>query len=93
MSGVYLYLGNKKLRPQTSDYYAFNAEYRIHKFAVSVTGYYNHVDRMIALVTIPRSEAPGTVSKKTADSLFYQGTQWRQANEKGRFGKKIIKKG
>lgn len=72
MSGVYLYLGNKKLRPQTSDYYAFNAEYRIHKFAVSVTGYYNHVDRMIALVTIPRSEAPG------ADIAQYDPVKVRQ---------------
>jgi outer membrane receptor for ferrienterochelin and colicins len=58
MSGTYLYLGNENLKPQTSNYYSLSAEYRTSIFSASVTGYYNKVDKMIALVTIPNSEAP-----------------------------------
>ena len=59
MSGTYLYLGNTDLKAQTSDYFSLGVEYRTNKWAVSLTGYYNHVDDMIELVTISQSEAPG----------------------------------
>lgn len=59
MSGTYLYLGNKNLRPQTSNYYALGTEYRKGGFSASVTGYYNKVNNMITLVTIPAADAPG----------------------------------
>lgn len=58
MSGTYLYLGNTGLKPQTSNYYSFGAEYNHDRFSLTVTGYYNHVDKMITLVTIPNSQAP-----------------------------------
>ncbi|MCE2616374.1 MAG: TonB-dependent receptor plug domain-containing protein [Phocaeicola sp.] len=58
MSGTYLYLGNKNLKPQTSTYYSLSGEYRINQLSISVTSYYNNVDNMIALVTIPKGEAP-----------------------------------
>lgn len=56
MSGVYLYLGNKDLKPQYSNYYSFGAEYNNDKFSVSASGYYNSVDNMIALTTIPSTD-------------------------------------
>ena len=59
MSGVYLYLGNTSLKAQTSNYYALSAEYTLGKLTMTASAYYNQVDNMIALVTIPFSEAPG----------------------------------
>ncbi len=58
MSGVYLYLGNEDLVPQSSNYYSLGYEYRTYHFTASATGYYNDLDNMITLVTIPTSEAP-----------------------------------
>ena len=59
MNGVYLYLGNTGLKAQTSNYFGLSAEYSIGKLTLTLSGYYNKVDNMIALVTIPNSEAPG----------------------------------
>ncbi len=59
MSGVYLYLGNTDLKAQTSNYFGLSAEYTIGNLTLTLSGYYNKVDNMIALVTIPTSEAPG----------------------------------
>lgn len=58
MNGTYLYLGNTDLRPQTSNYYSFGAEYNKSRLSLSLTGYYNNVKNMIALVTIPNTQAP-----------------------------------
>ena len=59
MSGVYLYLGNTDLKAQTSNYLGLSAEYTIGKLTMTASAYYNKVDNMIALVTIPPSLAPG----------------------------------
>lgn len=59
MNGVLLYLGNSDLKAQTSNYFGFSAEYSIGNLTMTLSGYYNKVDNMIALVTIPASEAPG----------------------------------
>ncbi len=59
MNGVLLYLGNTDLKPQTSNYLGLSAEYSIGNLTLTLSGYYNKVDNMIALVTIPTSEAPG----------------------------------
>jgi len=59
MNGVLLYLGNTDLKPQTSNYFGLSAEYSIGNLTLTLSGYYNKVDNMIALVTIPTSEAPG----------------------------------
>lgn len=59
MNGVYLYLGNTDLKAQTSNYFGVSAEYTIGHLTMTLSGYYNKVDNMIALVTIPTSEAPG----------------------------------
>jgi outer membrane receptor for ferrienterochelin and colicins len=58
MNGTYLYLGNTSLRPQVSNYFSLGPEYTWRGLTVSVTGYYNNVERMIALVTIPNSDVP-----------------------------------
>ena len=58
MNATYLYLGNTNLKPQTSNYYALSGEYNWQGLNVTVTGYLNHVDNMITLVTIPNSQAP-----------------------------------
>ncbi len=59
MNGVLLYLGNSDLKAQTSNYFGLSAEYSIGNLTMTLSGYYNKVDNMIALVTIPASEAPG----------------------------------
>lgn len=59
MSGTYLYLGNTDLTPQSSNYYSLGLEYSVGGLTLNATGYYNNVDDMISLVTIPNSEAPG----------------------------------
>ena len=59
MSGVYLYLGNTDLKAQTSNYYGLSAEYTVGQLTVTVSTYYNKVNDMIALVTIPTNQAPG----------------------------------
>ena len=58
MGGTRLYLGNKDLKPQTSNYFSLSGEYSVPRLNVSLTGYYNRVSQMINLVTIPASEAP-----------------------------------
>lgn len=59
MNGVYLYLGNTDLKAQTSNYFGVSAEYTLGRLTMTLSGYYNKVDNMIALVTIPTNEAPG----------------------------------
>ena len=58
MNGTYLFLGNTNLKPQSSNYFSLGIEYNHGGFSATATGYYNQVDDMIALVTIPNSEAP-----------------------------------
>ena len=58
MNATYLYLGNTKLKPQTSNYYALSAEYNWRGLNLTVTGYLNRVADMITLVTIPNTQAP-----------------------------------
>ena len=59
MNGTYLYLGNTSLKPQTSNYYSLGGEYTRKGFSATLTAYYNQVDDMISLVTIPNSQVPG----------------------------------
>ena len=58
MSSVILFLGNKNLDAQKSNFFSLGGEYTIGGLNLSVTGYYNKLDDMITLVTIPKSEAP-----------------------------------
>ncbi len=59
MSGVYLYLGNTSLKAQTSNYWSMSGEYTWGRLTMTATLYYNKVNDMITLVTIPASQAPG----------------------------------
>jgi outer membrane receptor for ferrienterochelin and colicins len=61
MNGVVLYMGNTNLKAQTSNYFGFSAEYTIGQLTMTLAPYYNKVDNMIALVTVPTSIAPGNL--------------------------------
>ncbi len=61
-SSTFFNIGNKNLDPQTSNYYNAGLEYGGKKFNVSVTGYVNKLDNMIALVNVPVGEIPAGVT-------------------------------
>ena len=69
MTTVMLYLGNADLKPQTSNYYSLSAEYTLGRLNMSVTGYYNRLDDMITLVTIPVSNAPADYRQQYGEML------------------------
>ena len=49
--------GNKDLKPEKSNYFALNAEYRDDVIAVSVTGYINRISDMIVKENVPVDDA------------------------------------
>jgi outer membrane receptor for ferrienterochelin and colicins len=69
MNTVVMYLGNRDLKAQTSNYFSLNGEYTWGGLNLTVTGYYNNVERMIALVTVPRSEAPAEYRQEYGELL------------------------
>ena len=69
MNTVTMYLGNRNLKAQTSDYLSLNGEYTKGGLNITVTGYYNKVDRMITLVTVPRTEAPDDYRQQYGEML------------------------
>ena len=69
MNSIIMYLGNKRLDAQTSNYYSLGAEYTRGGLNLTVTGYYNKVADMIALVTVPRSEAPAEYRQQYGELL------------------------
>ncbi len=67
-SSTYYNMGNTDLKAQTSDYFSAGLEYRGRSLTLSVTGYYNKVGNMIALVNVPVSEIPaGATSEFLGD--------------------------
>ncbi len=54
-------MGNVDLKPQTNNYWSASGEYRGRKVTVSLTGYYNSLVNMIALVNVPVEEIPSEV--------------------------------
>ena len=61
-SSTFYNIGNTRLNPQTSNYYSANVEYRGRRFTASVTGYYNQLENMIALVNVSEGEIPAGVT-------------------------------
>ncbi len=61
-SSTFFNLGNTHLKPQISNYWSANAEYRGQKLTASVTGYLNKLDKMIALVNVGPGEIPAGVT-------------------------------
>lgn len=61
-SSTFFNIGNVNLNAQTSNYYSANIEYRGKRLTASLTGYYNVLDRMIALVNVPVGEIPAGVT-------------------------------
>jgi len=64
MNGVYLYLGNQDLKAQTSNYFGASVEYTIGHLTLTLAPYYNKVNDMITLVTIPIKDAPSDLIAK-----------------------------
>lgn len=61
-SSTFFNMGNKSLRPQKSNYFSANLEYRTERFSASVMGYYNKLKNMITLVNVPVEELPKDVT-------------------------------
>ena len=61
-SSTFFNMGNKSLRPQKSNYFSANLEYRTERFSASVMGYYNKLKNMITLVNVPVDELPKDVT-------------------------------
>ena len=61
-SSTFFNIGNTDLRPQTSNYYSANVEYRGKRLTVSVGPYLNRLDQMIALVNVPVGEIPAGIT-------------------------------
>jgi len=61
-SSTFFNIGNTNLKPQTSNYYSANVEYRGSRLTASVTGYVNKLDNMIALVNVDPGEIPQGVT-------------------------------
>lgn len=61
-SSTFFNIGNTSLKPQTSNYFSANVEYRGRKFTASVTGYLNKLDKMIALVNVSSGEIPTSIT-------------------------------
>ena len=66
----YLYLGNPDLDPQTSNYYAFSAEYIINGLSFSLTGYQNDVDDLIDYQVVETSEEDAANGIKTTKQHY-----------------------
>lgn len=69
MTQVMLYVGNMNLKPQKSNYFSFGPEYTVGNMTFAVTGYYNKLDDMITLVTIPKALAPAAYIKQYGETL------------------------
>lgn len=83
MNGTYLYLGNTALKPQTSTYYAAGAEYTRGNLSIVATVYYNKVDDMITLVTIPNGKVPGDLYAQYMPLKTRQYQNMESARTKG----------
>ena len=69
MTNIVMYLGNKDLKAQTSNYFALSGEWTHSGLNVTVTGYLNRLDHMIALATIPTTEAPAAYREQYGEML------------------------
>lgn len=69
-SSRFFNMGNRDLRPQTSNYVSGSLEYRGKRLTASITGYYNKLDNMITLVNVPIGEIPPGIT----DAYFGDGS-------------------
>ena len=53
--------GNQDLKPEKSNYFSLNAEYRTQVIAVSVTGYLNRINDMVVKQNVPVDDASLTM--------------------------------
>ena len=62
-----LAIGNKNLKPGSSNYFSLNAEYHTNKFSASVTGYLNYLNDMITKKSYPIDAATLTWAQQNLD--------------------------
>ncbi|MBS9768568.1 MAG: TonB-dependent receptor [Flavobacteriaceae bacterium] len=53
MGGLKLFLGNKDLKPETSNYFSLATEYKTTDFSITASAYLNKLKDMITLIGIP----------------------------------------
>ena len=61
-SSTFFNIGNTSLKPQISNHFSANVEYRGNRLTASVTGYLNRLDNMIALTNVPVGEIPAGIT-------------------------------
>ena len=61
-SSTFFNIGNTSLKPQISNHFSANAEYRGNRLTASVTGFLNRLDNMIALTNVPVGEIPAGIT-------------------------------
>lgn len=61
-SSTFFNIGNTSLKPQTSNNFSANIEYRTNRLTTSVTGYINKLINMITLVNVSVDEIPKDVT-------------------------------
>ena len=69
MTSIIMYLGNPNLKAQTSNYCSLSGEWTRRGWNLTATIYYNKVEDMITLVTIPRHEAPEIYRQQYGEML------------------------
>ena len=69
MNSIIMYLGNRDLRAQTSNYFSLGGEYTWGGLNMAVTGFYNKLDDMIALATVANAEAPAEYREQYGEML------------------------
>lgn len=57
-------IGDKDLKPEHSNYYSVNMEYRTNRFSASVTGYLNFLTDMVTSKTHPFNDLPAEQQEK-----------------------------
>ncbi|WP_300698695.1 TonB-dependent receptor [Bacteroides sp.] len=62
-------IGDKDLKPEHSNYYSVNMEYRTNRFSASVTGYLNFLTDMVTSKTTPFNDLPAEQQAQLKDEF------------------------
>ncbi|MFC4666237.1 TonB-dependent receptor [Falsiporphyromonas endometrii] len=73
MGKLIRYEGNLKLKPQSSNYYSLGVEYNGKNISLAVTGYYNDLRDMIALVVVPTT--PKNSARGIEETMRYMNME------------------
>lgn len=85
MTNMIITLGNRDLKPQTSNYFSLSGEYTWQGLSLSVSGYYNRLSDMITAVQIPLGEAPHELVTEYAE-MGVKAMQYRNMENAETYG-------